>query len=296
MRHSRSLIPGLLLAALLAPAGLRAQAFEGTVRQRTITLHDAAVERLLYGDDEEPTEENVPDDESEEAYLRRLALRAFAVPMERLLLIAREEDGEVEEVTISVKGDRIRSDFANPEGGSGFVMVDLANGVVTMVNADGRYYVQWTREELDAQLEAMGLPPDDGDREPGPALTARALGRSLTVAGSRCTGVEIELPGEGLVWGWVAEDQPALRQAVRSLGERAGAMLGGDEEDGGPDADDLLIEHGFPMRVQRFTGAAGFPVYEVEEVLSVERGPVAASLFEIPAGFAKKTLKEVWGG
>jgi hypothetical protein len=292
----RHAVTFFLAFLLLAPTGALAQTFEGTIRQRTITLRDAAVDRLMYGDEADAGDEDVPDDETEDAFIRRMATKLFAAPMDRVLLVAREEDGEIEDVTVYMKGNRIRTDFANADGGAGFLVLDLGSGTVTMVNTTARYYVQWTQQEMQDQFRAMGLPTAaDRAEAPGPDAVVRDLGRTLTIAGARCQGVEIGLPGQGVVWGWVSADYPELQRAIREIGRQAGDLFADDGDEEGQDPEDVLLERGFPMRTQRLSDAAMSPTYEVEEILAIERGTVPAGTFEVPAGYTKKTLQELWG-
>lgn len=280
----------VLLTVTLAPSHTAlGQQFEGVIHQRTMMIEEAAIQDLLFGDGDEEDIEN----ETEEAYTRRMAHRLFEVSMDRVMAAARD-GGEVQDVTTYVKGNRIRSGIGGADSPFTWAIVDLDAGTLTMVNEQGRYYVRWTREEFEREMQALGMPAG-GDEPAGPRPQLHPVDRTVIVGGQTCRGFELMSEEGEFAWGWVTDDYPALQQSLRDYGERAEGMFG-DEEDEGPSIDDLLYEHGFPMRVQQLYGGFGyFSSYEVEEVLSIEQKPVPDATFAVPAGFAQKSLKELWG-
>lgn len=288
---SRTLRFLILVALTVAPLGRAlGQRFEGVIRQRTITVEQGALDNLLYGDEDEPDVE----DESEEAYTRRMTERLFSIPLDQLIAAAREE-GEVSEGTIHVKGSRIRAAMSSDGGDAGWTVLDLDAGTVTMVNDAGRYFVRWTMTELERQMQTLGVPQQAEERGPeGPAPEVRALGRTETVGGKSCRGFDVMLEEGEIVRGWVTDAYPGLQEALKAYGERAQRMFG-DAEHSTWSAEDLLFERGFPMRVQRVYGGFGmFSSYEIEEVLSVDASSVPDAMFAVPTGYAEKSLKELW--
>lgn len=280
----------LLLAVTLVPSHTAlGQRFEGVIHQRTMTIEEAAIQDLLFGDGDEEDIEN----ETEEAYTRRMAHRLFEMSMDRVMAAARD-GGEVADVTTYVKGNKVRSGIGDADSPFAWAVVDLDAGTVTMVNEQEQYFVRWTREEFEREMQAMGLPTGGGEAA-GVPPQRHALNRTVVVGGQTCRGFELMSEEGEFAWGWVTDGYPALQQSLRDYGERAGSIFG-DEEDEGPSIDDLLYEHGFPMRMQRLYGGFGyFSSYEVEEVLSIEQEPVPDATFAVPAGFAQKSLKELWG-
>lgn len=284
MRYaSFALALGLLVP--LAPAA--AQRFEGEVRQRTITIQAGALDALLYGDADEPDVE----DETEEAMLRRMMARLFEVPAARLLEAA-DEDGEVEEFTVFVKGNKIAAGGHTGDGPPFLVIVDLDAQSITMVNERERYFVRMTNDEYHRELVSMGVtPPPDGPEGAQPLV--RPLGRNATISGATCRGFEVSDEEGGLTWGWVTDAYPGLAATIRDYGRRMDQMFGDAAAD--VSAEDVLFERGFPMRLQRLRGGGMFESYEIEDVLSVQAKPIPDSAFEVPAGFAQKTFRELMG-
>lgn len=281
-------LPYLLAAGLLIPASpLVAQHFEGEIRQRTINLEAGAIESLLYGDGDEPDVE----DESEAAWLRRMAARLFELPVERLLAAARE-DGEVEDITAYVKGNKLRAGGSVGDGPAFWVLVDLDAQTITMVNEQERYFIRMTHEDYARDVEALtGPPPAD---EEGAGLMIRPLNRRATVAGVPCQGYEVTGEEGELTWGWVSDAYPGLLATFQDYGRRMEQIFS-EVGDDGPSPEDALYERGLPMRVQHVRGGGMFESYSVDEILSIEEKPVPDAMFAVPAGFTQKTLREVWG-
>ena len=63
----------------------------------------------------------------------------------------------------------------------------------------------------------------------------------------------------------------------------------------GPIVEDLLCESGLPILAQVVRlGDWGGISYSLHEILSIEETSLPDDLFEVPAGFAKKSMMEMW--
>lgn len=266
----------LILAAATmlagAPAGAGAQSFEGVIRTRTISVTPYALERLGA-----TTPEQV-----------------FALPIERILSLKPAPDDyaatEVtveEEATVLIKGLKVRSELmgSHTSDTAWYSIVDLESGAWRAVQPSQRRYAD--------------LASGDGpaDRQPpsaraAPANRARPLGVTRTVAGMQATGYEVRSEFE-ITRGWVTaqQDLARLARAFQKLEAMWEESVDADQE---PDADELLLVHGFPLLTQTLDVQDDqLGAYKIEETVSVERKAMPASLFAVPAGYRKVTIEEL---
>ena len=103
--------------------------------------------------------------------------------------------------------------------------------------------------------------------------------------------------GDPLGMGWCAEDASGLQSTMEKLMAMVGALDDEEEEDGSDVAlEDLLCERRIPIRIQSFFPSRGMAgMYGIEEILTVEKTPVSDDTVEVPAGFTKKSVAELWG-
>ncbi len=284
----------LLCVGLMVPELAAAAGFEGTVKSRTISV---AVERLatLIGEQ-----------------AARDPQKVFAIPMDQLLA-QKDTAGsgvEVREVTISVKGSKVRADGVGRER-DGYVVMDADGRSARMVMPGKKQYVEWTTADVQALGEKMSaaqkamqeriaeMPPQQRrqmeammQRLPGaqtgePKPQARPLGKTLTINGMRTTAYEVR-EGAETTTGWVTRDQPELLRTFKALRDNEEKMM--PSVAGGARA--ALAEHGLPVRVQTLDQRQ----YRIEEIVEVQRQPVAAELFAVPDGFEKTTPQHMMGG
>lgn len=246
---------GLTLAiGTAAPAA--AQDFEGTVKFRTLTVESDGLYEALGDaayDDDGITAKEVLD-----------------IPMERV-----EQLAEIQDMTYWIKGRKLRID-----GPEYFAVMDMDERVMRTFQPSQKIYMEISL----AQLEQMGQGMDDlADAEAESSeAEVRSLGDTRTINGMKATGYEVRAGGE-LSRGWVTEEHGALIESIRRIMELAAV---GEEEDD-DDALSLLAEYGLPILVQTYDG---YETYDIEEILTVEAGTVSDDLFDIPAGYTKRTF------
>lgn len=255
----------LFLSSMLLPAALGAQAFEGTLRARTLKL-DVTPLLEQYGND--------PD-------------RLIAAPLERVLAAARDAGVEIVEDTgvYYVKGSRFRiggGDLAP----NAYLVTDVKTGAGFLVQPAERTYMEWTPEEAQRTRDENRAV----EREPGEPTPAEfePLGTTHEVTGRRCA--EFQMTDEQTTTvACITTDLAQLTSLFRLWGETSATA----DEPGGNDLV-RLTRHGFPLRIRELSvgGDEETPsaTYEISEFTSIERGAVPESLFTPPAGFKKAAL------
>jgi hypothetical protein len=256
----------MLLAMLVVamPSLTVAQNFEGVVKQRTFSIESYALEDKGF-------------DVSE---------AIFDVPLERILALRDELEADgamrVEEATVYVKGNMIRSDMETEEGPA-YATMDLENGVIRMFQPSEKMYIEWTKEDME-RMKSMMPNMGGASEQPEP----RETGLSKTINGMHCVAYDID-EDEGATRVWVSKDNAQLVSAFAALMESVSSM-GMDEEDTDPSA--LVAKYGFPV----LTLHLGYDTYEIEETLSVEHQSVSDDLFTPPAGYKKMTMADMMRG
>ncbi len=300
-RRSLSFAAAALLTLPLPALG---QSLEGVIRQRTVDVEDDALFELVYADSE-----NEPDFANQADWLRSVAEKLFAIPVDGLA-------GEASEVTIHVRGTMLRYEDGS---GNGYVITDLATMNTRIVDPSTRSYVEYSVEDAqaavaEAQKQAeemmarMGIDPDDAQadatsaeyasEEDGIHFTPRAwaLDRTEEVNGVPAEVFEAEAGSEiGLAW--CGEDPAGMRPAMERLASQVvDPTAEGDAfESQGPSVEDLLCEQGIPVRTKILSmRSAGDLAFNVTEILSMERTPVSPDIFEVPAGYTKKSMADLW--
>ena len=260
--HARHILPLLGAMAIAAPTPAFAQ-FEGTIKFREISVTRNALGE--QGFDMSSAIFDVPTE-------RLLALRDNLVP---------NGDMTIVETAIYIKGNLIRTDVTEGEE-PGYATVDLASGTMRMFNPDEKSYMEMTKEDME-RMRAMGggMPMTSGE------LEVTATGITRTINGMTCTAYDVATD-EGTTRVWVSKDNPELEESYKRFSERMQMMNMGDEVD----EEYLVAKHGFPVLTQRLT----YSMYEINEVMSVERKAVSNDLFEPPAGWRKMTMADMMRG
>lgn len=309
--HTRFTTLGLAFSLLAWPLGAAGQSFEGVLKERVMEFDEYALFELTQaGADDEP------DFDTEAAWFRYTAKRLFEVPLDRL---AESGEGDVQEITLYIKGSKIRYGSTEGEGGS-YMMMDLETMTSWIVMPGERSYVEISAEESEAaaqdaarraeeMMAEMGIDPEalaeqaaqyegeygEDEMESGVSFKPKveSLGQAEEVNGMRAAPQMAEA-GTEIGIGWCAEDVTGMRRAM----ERLAAQMDMEEEAdlGGPSVQDLLCESELPVRTQvlRLDEMGGGLRYSVNEILSVERTAVSADMFEIPADYTKRSLADLW--
>ena len=305
-RWSKAVLAGMIgLAGMLAPSLIQAQDFEGVNQGRTISIEDMVLDDLInqlmeemYAD-EEMDEEEEWSEEAEMEEMRKVVGQIFSIPMDRLMAMARSGDAELMDMTVYIKGSKMRADMKQEGSPFSYMISDVNSGVVMMVNEPGRYYVKWDAGEMQEQLKSMGIDPSEmaqDDMESAERPQLRAVGETMDISGMRCTAYEV-MDDSGFTRAWVTAEHKALQKTITGLTKSFAAMFG-EDEDSEFDADELLWEKGMPVRTQRIYGGTmmGFTSYEVQDIISVEPKSLSSDMFEIPADYTEKSLQDLWGG
>lgn len=276
-------VAALCCLGLAWPPSAFAQQFEGVIRIRSVSLHSEQIDQLL-SDLSGGADEGQDEEMSEEQYRQRMAEKLLAVSVDALFQFARENEGDITEGALYVKGGKIRQEITQTGAPRMVGLVDLDARTFLYVNMDERYYV-----DMGQLVETLRDAPAAGAGRAAPGRpAARDRGKTATVGGMPCREYEVTTD-EAVIVGCVASGQRPLERAVRAFAERTQAAFSGGEEQGYDD-EDALWEKGLPVRTQRFDLQSG---YDVEEIVAVERKPVGADLFVVPAGFTKKTIEEM---
>jgi len=237
---------------------------------------------------------------------------------------------------ILIQANRIKSVSLGPDGRpTHAVIMDLGAETLTQVDYQARHYVTSTlpeyvqamagaaqaanaqrAESLKAIEQAMkNLPPDQkkameqamrGQMGPGgagggpcvePRREVRRTGQQATIAGFPAVRWEVLADGRVESELWVAPGLPvageldaAKLEQVSNAMARAFACGPGGGPGGGADPTWRLVGEGYPVRTVADQGAL------TVEVVRAESRSVATGEFQPPAGFARRTLREMMGG
>ena len=260
----------LLVGAVLVARPGWAQAFQGTVTLRTIRTNAASLTE---------DEQLSPD-------------KVFAVPLEQVLAKARAGELRVQAETaaLELKGSRMRSRTTTMTGANEmYVIADLQTGVFRSVAPAQRLYTEWTAEDLKkmvAEMKKMASEGGAAESAEAASLKLEPLGSTKIIAGFHCTGYRYTSGGTTGV-GWLTKELADVATAFQRMSD---LVPGGDgKERSNPWAP--LVRYGFPclaQQVQTHEGEVGD--YEITELISVERRPVADDRFVVPTGFRKMTM------
>jgi hypothetical protein len=277
----------LLGCALAAPTIGWADGFEGTLKFRTFSVPVDELKGLTAGGSTD-TE------------------KVYAIPMDKLLAVPGVKP---QESSIQVKGSRIRANTGAHDAGS-YIIMDLDQGTMWMVLPEQKKYVEWTKADMKALTDKMaemqkqmqermaGMPPEQrkqmeammknlsgapGSTPPKPQV--RALGKTQTINGMQTSAYEVRVGDETAV-GWVSPDQQDLQRTFKNLREGEAKMM---SNNAGAGIQSALANSGLPVRLQKVDQGG----YHVEELVDVQRAPMGADLFAVPAGFEKTTPQQL---
>jgi len=127
--------------------------------------------------------------------------------------------------------------------------------------------------------------PDTGSAAPQPQV--HALGKTQTINGMQTNAYEVRVGDESAL-GWVTKDQKDLQHTFKNLREGEAKMM---SHNPGKGIQAALADNGLPIRVQKVDKDE----YRVEELVEVQRTPMSADLFSVPAGFEKTTPQQMMG-
>lgn len=255
-----------LLGLALVAATARAQGFEGTMTYRSLSVESDSLHRVLG--DAAMGDEGIA------------ASAVFAIPMEQIVALAREDEflASVEDVTYTIKGKKLRM-----ESGGYFAIMDLEAEVIRMFQSAEKVCMELTLaqiEQLNQQAVAYA-----GEWK---AAQVRRLDETKTINGMRAESYELRST-EGITLAWVSDEHPDLVAALRRIVDLAAF----ENEEGGNDAIARLTEYGLPILVKTYDREG--QTYQIEEILAVEPGSVSPDVFEVPAGYEKRSFLGMGG-
>ncbi len=268
-------------AAAGAPLSAVATAFEGTLKWRTLQV-DASALAKIAGD---------PLD----------AEAAFAVPLD--ILSKMHGEAVVTEVTVHVKGSRIRSE-STAGGGRTYSLVDLERGETIVVTPAEKKALVVSKEDvqtLESRAKTMrGIvrqkigeaPPEERGKleaalgwladDSAAAGALEPLGRSETVNGMEAKAYRLRA-GSQTSEGWVTAARPDVQEGLRQIEHRKQQVI--RRADGPMQAKEVLSREGLVVRVKTL----GRDRYTWEDLIEVDTKPLDDALFEVPPDFTKVT-------
>lgn len=282
------LLAGTALLSGLAPlVTANADTVSGTVTSKSIVVSKEALGKLLDG--------SPPDAE-----------KAFALPMEKLL--APESGATVTTATLRMNGSKIRIDGIGRD--DAYALIDSERGTMQLIRPGKKQYIEVTRDDARTATQGLSgmaaikdklakLPKEQRERAesvmknlPGgqaksPTPSVRSLDKTEVINGFRASAYEVK-DGDETSIGWVTQDDRELARALKTLEENQERVMAGIVS-AHRDARVLLLRYGLPVRVQTLD-ARGYRVYEIS---GMQRGPLAADLFTVPAGMAKVTPRDM---
>lgn len=256
-------LPGCLTALVIAavtPLALAAQAFEGTVTMRELSIESGLLGTALV--------ERVDD-------LSRLSLAGLAamadsagVPVTRT------------EIMYYVSGSRLRSAAADDSPGMAeFLIADFAEGIYRVVDPAQGLIVEWRGRAAEDTVA-----PDDAIPAGEPDVAA--LDHTREVNGFRCRGWVLRYGAAIVEISWLTNALDDLTGTFRSL-----ALLSEQLGSGGESGQSVrrLLDKGFP--VLTLTADAELGVVSAAEIVAVERRALPAGTFDPPRDYLTVTVE-----
>ncbi len=283
MRSAPLKLAGLALPLVLAlPVGARAQGpFEGVIKQHMLMALPAAVSKLAGGKAVDPA-------------------AVVKLPLDK---VEASDPGELtaQDATLYIKGKKMRVDgaMASPMMGKSYTIIDAEKEMVYIVMPDNKRVMTMSKDEMkqlgermEQMRQQMGVEaPEDAQDAP-----VKPLGQK-TVAGVKTTGYEVD----GKTFAAIAWVSPELRESMGQFETMQNDMRAMNRMGTNPQA--AIQDKGYPMESKvvmkapaGVPGAGGGYVFVHTMVQSVDRKPLDASLFEIPADFTQVPMSKMMGG
>jgi hypothetical protein len=251
--------------------------------------------------------------------IRSLAAVVFAFAVsaaaEDLTIVAKvsRDSGPAGTATSYLSGDRIRV----VTGDGNEMIADLKTGDTTMIDHKKRQYFTVTRQDLEqlqarmkqamnspemqrAQEQMKNLPPEVQKRMQAAmgggitsAVSVQKTGTSRKIAGYNCENWTVAFGQISKSEECLTTELPLPAQAWQSYQDFAARMRGMNAAMGpiGKGITELQEKmkdmKGFPLSKTTTASFMGRSMTSTIEVTDVKKGPVPASAWEIPAGYAK---------
>ncbi|MCX8073764.1 MAG: hypothetical protein N3C12_15155 [Candidatus Binatia bacterium] len=222
-------------------------AASGLIRARGIEVETSRLVTLLGSEATEPAQ-------------------VFAVPIERLLTLAKQADSgvRVEESEFRLQNGRLRVDGMGSDKAN-YVLVDLASGTMEWVQPKHKAHIEWRKPPAPA-------------RSPTPLPQLEPLQKEATINGFRTRGYRLQTPA-GTAWLWIADEPRALAPVLKSLAELQ-TQIKANPESFDQVAAVRGMHEGVLVRLQVLTPKQ----YIVRELVSFTPKTWSAADFRVPTG------------
>ncbi len=214
-------------------------------------------------------------------------------------LVSQNVVGVDQELRIFVKKDFMRVESATGGPSQGYQIMNSRTGTSWMVNVPDKSYMEFTKqtaEEMEQKsrelIEEMGMDPDQMEdymeEDAGEAGTVKSTGRTSEINGRRSTAWRYADDQEVAV-GWCAPDDSGFMAAMKRMTEESAYA----EEDAKAEG---LAGFECPdgqLHVRTLTFDRYSQQLEIDDLLEIRKSALSDDLFEVPAGFEKKSLQ--WG-
>jgi hypothetical protein len=180
------------------------------------------------------------------------------------------------------------------------VIVEVATGTMTMINHEKKQYWQMTQADVDAMSKAMSDKMAQMQKDPkAAAMMEKMMGaagtvklekgtETKTIAGYACTQYTISM-GEGMrmvYWTTTALQPPFTSEQMyraQTSALRANPMFGRMSAA----FDEMKNMKGIPLASSTTMTMGPVHVETTSEATEVKTSPIAATTFDIPAGYTK---------
>ena len=202
-----------------------------------------------------------------------------------------------------LSNDHIRTSRA---GGTDMI-INLKTGVMTTIDEKKKTYYEVTKQDMQAMQAKMAEKMNDPKMKQAMAMMqgmsnsmagsteVRKTGASRKVAGFACEEWSISMGGMMTMtecvtndlqypvqsWAALADFQESMRKSMSGSGFGPSAKASADF------AEKMKSIKGFPVASSSTVGAGGVKMTTSSEVTEVRHTAIAASIWEVPAGFAK---------
>lgn len=266
--------------ALALPVRAHAQApFEGVIQQHVLIASPAAVAKLAGGASVDPAQ-------------------VVHIPVDKVKALDASELN-VQDATLYIKGRKMRVDGqSNPAMGKTYTIIDADKEMVYVVVPANKRVMTMSKEEMKDLGERMEqMRKQMGMQEPEDAADAKVkpLG-SKTINGLKTAGYEVDGKSFALV-AWVSAE---LKHSMGQFEEMQADMRAMNRM--GTNPQEAIADKGFPLESQVVMksppGMAGPQegyVYVYTQVQKVERKPLDASMFDIPADYTQVPMSKMMG-
>jgi len=287
---------GVLGIGWVLPSLVEAQKFEGIIETRTLTFDWSSLD-LPELREWQPTEL----EQEVGAPVRWL----FGKSIGEIKALAEEapEAWEEQRTTLYIKGESFRFDVEVSGGKTSTIfrpdkeviwnIMWAQKSYLEISQRDMREMMKGLRELSERMAKQFGEALPEEAREPAkPKIKVRRTGEKKTINGFPCEAFWVQV-GDEISEIWMTKKYGQLKKAfekVMQTMQKAFPQVGpaGEEE---KEPWELIKDYeGIPILEKKISGTT----LEIEEVLRIEKKSVSSDIFEVPAGFERKSFKDIF--